>query len=178
MWKKIALILYYLKDTGSLGMTVNTFGIAICTTAKIIYDVCHAISVHLGPRYICIPKTTEEMRQKVSEFESKYGMVQAFGCIDGTHIPIKSLNENSQDYFCYKQFFSLNVQAVCDYKGRFMDVECQWPGSVHDSKVYAISSIVKYCKARFFPTTYRSIGGSENKVPNYLIGDPAYPMLR
>ena len=100
-------------------------------------------------------------------------MVQAFGCIDGTHILIKSPNENSQDYFCYKQFFSLNVQAVCDYKGRFMDVECQWPGSVH---VYANSSIVKYCKARFFPTTYRSIGGSENKVPNYLIGDPAYPL--
>ena len=103
-------------------------------------------------------------------------MIQAFGCVDGTHIPIKSPNENSQDYFCYKQFFSLNVQAVCDYKGQFIDVECKWPGSVHDSKVYANSSIVKKCKENSFPFTFQSVGGFERKVPNYLIGDPAYPL--
>jgi hypothetical protein len=58
------------------------------------------------------------MRQKVSEFETKFGMVQAFGCIDGTHIPMKRPIVDSQDYFNYKQFFSLNVQAVCDFYGR------------------------------------------------------------
>ena len=41
------------------------------------------------------------------------------------------------------QYFSLNVQAVCDFKGYFLDVECMWPGSVHDSKVFANSRIDK-----------------------------------
>ena len=76
-------------------------------------------------------KRFHEMRKKVAEFEVKYGLVQAFGCIDGTHIPIKRPTINSQDYFSYKMYFSLNVQAVCDYRGQFMDVDCRWPGSVH-----------------------------------------------
>ena len=71
-----------------------------------------------------MPKTIEEMRsEKVSEFEAKFGMIQDFRYIDGSHIPIKCALENSQDYFCYKQHYSLNVQAVCNYKGIFIDVK-------------------------------------------------------
>ena len=141
--KKLAITLYYLKDTGSLRMTANTFGIHVCTASKTIHDVCEAISYHLGPKYIKLPQNEEQMREKIAEFEAKYGFIQAFGCIDGTHIPIKRPQENSQDYYCYKGFFSLNVQAVCDYRGHFMDVDCRWPGSVHDAKVFANSTINK-----------------------------------
>ena len=31
--KKVAITLYYLKDTASIGMVVNSFGVAICTVA-------------------------------------------------------------------------------------------------------------------------------------------------
>ena len=122
--KKGAINLYFLKDTGSLGMTANSFGIAISTASAVITDVCNAISRYLGPKYIFLPKDIDSMRKKVSEFVTKFGMTQAFGCIDGTRILIKCLSENSQDYFCYKQFFSINVQADCDFKGYFLDVEC------------------------------------------------------
>ena len=139
--KRIALTLYYLKDTGSLGMTANSFCVAICTASEIIVEVCTAIAKVIGPKYNSIPRNEKEMRNKVAEFESKYGMTQAFGCIDGTHVPIQRPLVNSQDYFCYKQFFSLSVQAICDYRGYFMDAECRWPGSVHDAKVFANSSV-------------------------------------
>ena len=33
--KKVAVALYYLKDTGFLSMTANTFGISICAVSKI-----------------------------------------------------------------------------------------------------------------------------------------------
>ncbi len=95
--KKEAITLYYLKDKGSISMTTNTFGVAINTAGKIIFDVCYAISRTLGPKLVHLPANKEEMRQKVSEFEAKYGMMQAFGCIDGTHIPILCPKENSQD---------------------------------------------------------------------------------
>ena len=80
---------------------------------KFVWQVCLAICKNLGPQYIRLPKTREEMRKKVSEFEAKVGMIQAFGFIDGTHIPTKCLLEISRDYFCYKQYYSLYVQAVC-----------------------------------------------------------------
>ena len=82
--KKLGIALYFLKDTGTLNMTANTFGIQINTTSA------------------------------VSEFEAKFGMIQAYSCIYGTHIPLIAPRENSHDFYCYKQFYSLNVQGVCD----------------------------------------------------------------
>ena len=89
-------------------MTANTFGIHISTVSKIIKEVCSAIAYKLGPTYVKLPQTEEEMIEKAAEFVSKFGMHQAFGCIDGTHVPILRPLEHSQDYFCYKQYFSLN----------------------------------------------------------------------
>ena len=96
-------------------MTTNNFGVAINATSFVIYEVCLAICQNLGPQYIRLPKIREETRENVSEFEPKFGMIQAFGCIDCTHIPIKCPRKNSQDYFCYKQYYLLNVQAVCGW---------------------------------------------------------------
>ena len=113
-------------------MTANSFGIATNTPSAVINEVCNTIVLYVGPKYLHLPETNQEIKEKISEFEIKFGMNQALGCIDGTHIPIACPSEHSHDYFCYKQFHLFNVQAVCDYKGAFMDVECRWPGSVHD----------------------------------------------
>lgn len=45
------------------------------------------------------------MIQKVSEFELKLGMIQAFSCIDDTHIPLKVPMIHSHDSFDYNQFY-------------------------------------------------------------------------
>jgi hypothetical protein len=174
--KKLAITLYYLKDTGSLLMTANAFGVAISTVSTVIIEVSKVISTVVGPKYLHLPVDMDEMRLKVSEFESKFGMVQAFGCIDGTHIPVLRPVKDPQDYFCYKGFYSLNVQAVCDYRGMFMNVECMWPGSVHDAKVFANSGINHKLKSGTLPCTFQSITPGAEKIPNYLIGDPAYPL--
>ena len=42
--KKLAMMLYFFKDTGSLGMTANTFGVAINTTSAVIAEVCEVIT--------------------------------------------------------------------------------------------------------------------------------------
>ena len=96
-------------------MAANSFGVAIRTVSSVIYLDCHSISTYFGPKYLHLPRN--EIRQNSSPSES------------------------FQEYFCYKQFHSLNVQTVCDLRGLFMDIECRWPGSVHDRKVFANSSI-------------------------------------
>ena len=126
---------------GSLEMTANHFGVANCTASKVIFEVCCAICSVLGSSYLHLHCDQEEMKMKVVEFEAEFGMVQAFGSIDGTHSPIMAPSTNSQDYYNYKSFHSLNVQAVCDYCGLFLDVECRWPGSMHDAKMFANSGI-------------------------------------
>ena len=129
--KRVAMVLYYLKDQGSLRMTANTFGVSIATVSVSLRRVCCAINTNLGPELIKFPSTAEELKHAANKFYSKFSFPQVIGCIDGTHIPIKQPIENSHDYFCYKMRYSLNCQAICDEKGSFIDVEIKWPGSVH-----------------------------------------------
>ena len=107
-------------------MTANHFGVSNSTASKVIFEVCSAICSVPGPLYLYHPLHQEEMKMTVAEFETKFGMVQAFDAIDGTHIPIMASYANSQDYYNYKPFHSINAQTVCDYHGLFLDVECRW----------------------------------------------------
>ena len=42
--RKLALTLYFLKDTGSIRMAANAFGIAKSTVSIIVHDFCQAIT--------------------------------------------------------------------------------------------------------------------------------------
>ena len=58
-----------------------------------------------------------------------------------------------------------------------MDVECMWPGSVHDAKVFANSSINMKLRNTTLPQVFQMPLQGAGKIPNYLIGDPAYPLV-
>ena len=103
--KKVFFTLYYLKDTGSIWMTGNAFGLHHWTASKIVILVSDAINKHLGTAYLHLPPDKNEMIQKVSEFELKLGMIQAFSCIDDTHIPLKVPMIHSHDSFDYNQLY-------------------------------------------------------------------------
>ena len=67
--------------------------------------------------------------------------------------------------------------AVCVYKGAFIDVECTWPGSVHDAKVFENSFISKILRSSKLPAIFQIISNSEVKILNYLTDERAYPLL-
>ena len=118
-----------------------------------------------------------EMSILINSFHKKFGLPQVFGCVDGTHIPIKQPTENPHDYFCYKMKYTLNCQAICDHKGRFLNVEIKWPGSVHDARVFANSDINKMFQNKQIPMVLKELLPGDDKVPPVILGDPAYPLL-
>ena len=65
----------------------------------------------------------------------------ALGAIDGCHFRIKPTRHNHYDYFKYKLFYSVQVQAICDSSGRFIDICVGYGGSVHDTHVLSNSPI-------------------------------------
>ena len=73
--------------------------------------------------------------------------------------------------------YSLNVQALCDYRGVFLDVEIMWPGSVHDARVFANSNLNRLLMEKALPMTYRTILPGTDRIPPLILGDPAYPLL-
>ena len=84
--KQVAVKLYNLSDEGRLCKAANAFGIGRFTVSTIIRNVSYALAVFLGPRYIRLPTSEEEVMEKVEDFHSQYGVPQCIGAIDGMHI--------------------------------------------------------------------------------------------
>ena len=175
--KRVAMVLYYLKDQGSYRMTANTFGVSLATMSLSLRRVCHGLRYVLGPELIKFPVTEEEVTRASNLFEEKLNFPQVIGVVDGTHIPIKRPSENSQDFFCYKMKYSLNVMAICDHNGSFIDVEIMCPGSVHDARVFANSSVKKGLADGSIANIHQELVPGLTPVPALLIGDPAYQLL-
>ena len=71
---------------------------------------------------------------------------------------------------------SINVQAICDEKGIFLDVDASWHGLTHDGNVFKNSIINKMFLDKSFPGSSRTLVSGRDSVPPLLIGDPAYPL--
>ena len=56
-----------------------------------------------------------------------------------------------------------------------MNVECRWPGSVHDAKVFCNSNINKNLQKGKLPKHQQILPGRQ-KFGNHLIGDAAYAL--
>lgn len=173
---QVAQTLYYLSDEGRIRKTANSFGLGRSTVSTVIRRVCKAISNHLGPQYIKLPKTVSEVEEKTRNFQKQFNFPQCLGAVNGTHINIKQPRSNATD-INRKSRFSINVQACCDYSSRFMDVVVKWPGSVHDARVFVNSTLNRMLKNGEIPRCPKHIVEDEDPIQVFILGDQAYPLL-
>ena len=113
----------------------------------------HTASVlakNIAPDLIRFPIEKDDVSETTRKFLKRFGFPQMIACVDGTHIPIKQLSENSHDYFSYKMSYSINCQTICDAYGQFTNAEIRWPGSVHDARIFGNCNVQKgYSTGKF-----------------------------
>ncbi|XP_025155789.1 protein ALP1-like isoform X1 [Harpegnathos saltator] len=86
------------------------------------------------------------------------------GSIDGSHIRIDKPSEDPVAYINRKHYFSIHMQGTVNEQNKFLDVLIGYPGSVHDARVFANSSLAEDLPAL-----------CHNR--NIILGDAAYPCL-
>ena len=68
--------------------------------------------------FISWPSPATELQEVKRGFYDKGGFPGVIGCVDGTHVRIQAPIANANDFVNRKGFHSINVQAVCNHRGK------------------------------------------------------------
>ena len=96
----------------------HLFGVARSSVCEIVQETCLAIVDSLLNVYIRF-SAGEQLQDVVKNFESKWGVPQCVGAIDGCNIPISVPKENHTDYYNRKGWYSMILQGIVDAQYRF-----------------------------------------------------------
>ena len=89
------------------------------------------------------------------------------------HVPIISPEEYPADYFNRKGWHSIVMQGTVNHLGQFVDIYVGWPGRVHDTLVFANSTLYKKGQSGVLLLNWTETI-SDKDVPLVILGDPAY----
>lgn len=118
---------------------------------------------------------TGEVIRRFSD-NNLFNIPQIVGAIDGSHIPIKASKYNRESYFNRKHFYSMNLQAVVGFDGRFLDISAGFPGSIHDVRVLRMSGLYgRVLKNDILQGPYVNLNGLA--VGPLIVGDSTYPIF-
>lgn len=157
----------------SLGLT---FRMNDYTVGKCVSSVVDAIWNHFYQRHLSVPDK-KQFEEIAAGFSERWNFIHAIGCIDGKHIRIKCPKQSGTTYFNYKKFYSVVLQAVADYRCRFIFVDVGGYGKQHDGQTFAASTLPTFLENcnNTLPQASPVDGIAEN-LPFVMLGDDAYPL--
>ncbi|XP_022520223.1 putative nuclease HARBI1 [Astyanax mexicanus] len=161
---EVLVFLYWLAHAASYRVVSRAFAIPRSS----VHDIVHRVSKDVSgiiKRVITLP-TGDDLEVIGAGFAHLAGspaFTVAVGAIDGCHIRIKPPSANAQCYLNRKLFHSVQLQAICDHQGKFLDIFVGYPGSVHDARILKNSPLYKEA---LYPPAGRCI-----------LGDGGYPCI-
>ena len=115
---QVLVTLRFLASGSFLQVIGDTFlGFDKSTVSRVVRRVTQALAAKLGD-FIRFPSTRAERDEIKQGLFRVGGFPCAIGCIDGTHVRITAPHQNEPDYVNRKGYHSINVQAICDHRGK------------------------------------------------------------
>ena len=130
--RQVAMTLYFLGQGINYRTVANQFGVAVLMVCRIVHETTKAIVDSLAPKYIKFPESDAEYLGAMATFQGK-PIPNCIGAIDGNHIRILRPTECGTDFYNRKGYYSILLQGICDADGKFLSVNCGYPGSIHDA---------------------------------------------
>lgn len=113
----------------------------------------------------------------ITDYYRRWRFPNCFGSIDGKHCQIKCPPSSGSHFFNYLHYFSIVLQGVADADKKFITIEVGGRGKQSDGGTFAGSTLFKLLEAnKFNVPSPQPLPGSNIVVPNFLIGDEAYPL--
>lgn len=146
--------------TGSFQAVVGDIhNISRQSVSYVLSDVVECL-VRVANTYIFMPTNQGALNEIERGFHEIPGFPNTIGAIDCTNIKIKAPSTDEHIYVNRKHFHSINVQCVCDFKLRFLNIVAKW---AHDSFIWNNSSV-------------KLIFDNDTISDGWLLGDSAYPL--
>ena len=125
-----------------------------------------------------VPFVAENMLQEIAdEFETQWNFPNCVGAIDGKHVCIRCPQSSGSQFYDYKSYFSVHLQAIVDVKYKFMTVDIGAYGRHSDSGVFTESSVFCHLEAESLNLlSPRQIPHTNITLPYVLVCDQGYPL--
>ncbi|CAG2232254.1 HARBI1 [Mytilus edulis] len=141
--QQVCIALRFYASGSFLQVIGDTMGYDKATVSRAVNDVTNAL-LDVKDNFIQWPKDINSKNRMKCGFHRQMNFPNVLGCIDCTHIKIQGPSEDEAAFVNRKGFHSVNVQAVCDYEGKFTNISANWPGSTHDSHIFNTSNLCHY----------------------------------
>ncbi|XP_029708234.1 uncharacterized protein LOC115254698 [Aedes albopictus] len=160
---ELSVFLYWIAAGTSYRVAGVSFDIPRATVKRICHKMLAFVLDVLMMQVIKYPNADElvEIARGFCSRANSGIFERAVGAIDGSHVKIKCPPSLHDQYINRKLDYSIQCQAVCDSKHKFLDICVGYPGSVHDTRVMYNSPL--YYRRLYPPPGY------------YLLGDSGYP---
>ncbi|XP_059188162.1 uncharacterized protein LOC131970756 [Centropristis striata] len=162
---EVLITVYWLAHGLSYTVVSRVFDVPKTTVFDIIHRMCAAI-LSLLRKVVHFPSVAQcaEVGRGFQHLANIAAFSHCVGAIDGCHIRIKAPHgPHAQDYLNRKLFHSVQLQAICDSTGKFLDIFVGYPGSVHDTRVLRNSPVF--------------VSGCYPPPGHFIVGDGGYPCL-
>ncbi|KAL6737045.1 hypothetical protein Aduo_010720 [Ancylostoma duodenale] len=177
---KVVIALRYLAANAHQMVLADNIGVCQKTVSNAIEEFVTALNHPsiVGKFLNCRLNDVTYCRRKANGFARKGLLPNIIGAIDGSLVPILRPPHSGWEYYCRKGFCALNVVAVVDARGRFMNINSNFPGSVHDSTVYNMSRIHDAFTEGSVPNGFCLIGDSGFANNNEIVTPFRNPQTR
>ncbi|XP_018305551.1 putative nuclease HARBI1 [Mycetomoellerius zeteki] len=128
-------------QSASFRDVADRFSVSLSTVESILRRVTQFL-YEMRNEVIRYPIEAEKQRTQRHYFENK-DFPGVIGSIDGSYIRIDKPSEDPVAYINRKHYFSVHMQGTVNEKKKFLDVFVGYPGSVHDARVFANSSLAE-----------------------------------